>query len=194
MKRIAITCLAIAAMGGAQAQIFNDTARVRHVEPQYENVSVPRQDCQTQWVTEYQTVSVPQQPSAAANRNYPGLVLGGVVGGLAGNQIGKGHGREAATAVGAVVGALAGEHLAGQNGWGTPQAQPQQVQQPVQRQVQNCRTVNDMQSRLTGYRVTYEYQGRNQTTVTRDRPGRTIPVQVSVSAAQPEYHGAYRQN
>jgi uncharacterized protein YcfJ len=181
MKHIAIVCLATAAAAGAQAQTFNDTARVRQVEPQYETVSVPRQQCHTQWVTE-------QQPVAAPGRNYGGLVLGGVVGGLAGNQIGKGHGREAATAVGAVVGALAGEHLAGQNGWG---AQPQY--QPVQRQVQNCQTVNDVQNRLTGYRVTYEYRGQNYTTVVRDNPGKTIPVQVSVTPLQPEYHGAYRQ-
>ena len=190
MKRIATIFLATAAAAGVQAQTFNDTARVRHVEPQYEQVSVPRQECHTQWVTDYQPVAV-QQP-AASNRNYTGLVLGGVVGGLAGNQIGKGHGREAATAVGAVVGALAGEHLAGQNGWGGQQAQPVQ-QQPVQRQVQNCRPVNDVQSRLTGYRVTYEYQGRSYTTVTREQPGRTLPVQVTVAPAQPEYHGAYRQ-
>jgi len=181
MKRIAMICIATAAAAGVQAQIFNDTARVRQVEPQYENVSVPRQECRTEWITE-------NQPSQVDARNYGGLVLGGVVGGLAGNQIGKGHGREAATAVGAVVGALAGNHLAGQNGWGG------QPQQPVQRQVQNCRPVNDVQSRLTGYRVTYEYQGQTHTTVMRDNPGRTIPVQVSVVPVQAEYHGQYRPN
>ena len=96
MKRSAILCLTTLLAAGAQAQTFNDTARVRNVAPQYENVSVPRNECTNQWVTE-------QQP-AVSSRNYGGLALGGVAGALLGNQVGKGRGREAATAVGAVVG------------------------------------------------------------------------------------------
>ena len=101
--------------------------------------------------------------------------------------------REAATAVGAVVGALAGEHFANQNGWGGGY---QQASQPQQRQVQNCRTVNDVQSRLTGYQVEYEYRGQVYNTVTREKPGRTLPVRVSVTPVEPaesvgrEYQGA----
>ena len=173
MKRSAILCLTTLLAAGVQAQTFNDTARVRHVSPQYENTSVPRNQCTTQWVTE-------QQPMAAS-RNYGGLALGGVAGALLGKQVGKGRGREAATAVGAVVGALAAEHFANQNGWGGyQQATPQQ-----QRQVQSCHTVNDVQSRLTGYQVEYEYRGQVYSTVTRDNPGRTLPVRVSVGRVEP---------
>jgi uncharacterized protein YcfJ len=180
MKRSAIFCLTTLLAVAAQAQSFNDTARVRSVNPQYDNVSVPRNECTSQWVTE-------QQP-AASSRNYGGLALGGVAGALLGNQVGRGHGREAATAVGAVVGALAGEHLGNQGGWGgyQPQAAPQQ------RQVQNCRTVNDVQSRLTGYQVEYEYRGQVYRTVTREKPGRTLPVRISVAPLEPsggEYQG-----
>jgi len=202
MKRSAILCLTTLLAAGAQAQTFNDTARVRNVNPQYENVSVPRNECTSQWVTEQQPV--------AASRNYGGLAVGGVAGALLGNQVGKGHGREAATAVGAVVGALAGEHFANQNGWGGYQ----QASQPEQRQVQNCRTVNDVQTRLTGYQVEYEYRGQVYSTVTRENPGRTLPVRVSVAPVEPvgrdfqgvreyqgrrddrgdrEYHGAYNR-
>ncbi|UUZ63590.1 glycine zipper 2TM domain-containing protein [Polaromonas sp. P1(28)-13] len=134
-----------------------------------------------------------------------------MAGALLGNQVGKGHGREAATAVGAVVGALAGEHFANQNNWGGGY---QQASQPQQRQVQNCRTVNDVQSRLTGYQVEYEYRGQVYSTVTRENPGRTLPVRVSVAPVEPvgrelqgareyqgrrddrggrEYYGAYNQ-
>ncbi|ABE43885.1 glycine zipper 2TM domain-containing protein [Polaromonas sp. JS666] len=174
MKRSAILCLTTLLAAGAQAQTFNDTARVRNVNPQYENVSVPRNECTSQWVTEQQPV--------AASRNYGGLAVGGVAGAVLGNQVGKGHGREAATALGAVVGALAGEHFANQNGWGGGY---QQAAQPQQRQVQTCNTVNDVQSRLTGYQVEYEYRGQVYSTVTRENPGRTLPVRVSVAPVEP---------
>ena len=176
MKRSAIFCLTTLLAAGAQAQTFTDTARVRNVAPQYENVSVPRNECTNQWVTE-------QQP-AVSSRNYGGLAIGGVAGALLGNQVGKGRGREAATAVGAVVGALAGEHLANQNNFGGGY---QQASQPQQRQVQNCRTVNDVQSRLTGYQVEYEYRGQVFSTVTRENPGRTLPIRVSFAPVEREY-------
>ena len=180
MKRSAILCLTALLAAGVQAQTFNDTARVRNVTPQHENISVPRNECTSQWVTEQQAVP--------ASRNYGGLAIGGVAGALLGNQVGGGRGREAATAVGAVVGALTGEHLANQGGWGGyQQAAPQQ-----QRQVQNCRTVNDVQTRLTGYQVEYEYRGQVYSTVTRENPGRTLPVRVSVAPGEPaggDYQG-----
>lgn len=179
MKRSAILCLTTLLAAGVQAQTFNDTARVRAANPQYENVSVPRNECTSQWVTEQQPV--------AASRNYGGLALGGVAGAVLGHQVGGGRGRDAATAVGAVVGALAGEHFANQNNWGGGY---QQASQPQQRQVQNCRTVNDVQSRLTGYQVEYEYRGQVYSTVTRENPGRTLPVRVSVAPVGGEFQGA----
>ena len=84
MKRSALLCLVTLLAAGAQAQSFNDTARVRNVQPQYENVNVPRNQCTSQWVTEPQPV--------LSQRNYGGLALGGVAGAVLGHQIGKGHG------------------------------------------------------------------------------------------------------
>lgn len=187
MKRSVIICLATLLAAGVQAQTFNDTARVRTVNPQYENVSVPRNECTNQWMTD-------PQP-AASSRNYGGLAIGGVAGAVLGHQIGGGRGRDAATAVGAIVGALTGEQLANQNGWGGGYQQASPLQQ---RQVQSCRTVNEMQSRLTGYQVEYEYRGQLYSTVTRENPGRTLAVRVSVAPVEPvgrdyqgerEYHG-----
>ena len=174
MKRSVIFSLVTLLAAGAQAQTFNDTARVRTVNPQYQNVSVPRNECTNQWVTEQQPV--------ASSRNYGGLALGGITGAVLGNQVGGGRGRQAATAVGAVVGALAGEHLANQNGFGGGYQQAAPLQQ---REVQSCRTVNDTQSRLTGYQVEYEYRGQVYSTVTRENPGRTLPVRVSVAPVEP---------
>ena len=176
MKHSVIFSLVTLLAASAQAQTFNDTARVRTVNPQYENVSVPRNECTNQWVTEQQPV--------VSSRNYSGLALGGIAGAALGNQIGGGRGRQAATAVGAVVGALAGEHLANQNGLGGGYQQAAPLQQ---RQVQTCRTVNDTQSRLMGYQVEYEYRGQIYSTVTRENPGRTLPVRVSVEPASNGY-------
>jgi uncharacterized protein YcfJ len=105
-------------------------------------------------------------------QNYGGVVIGGVAGALLGNQVGKGHGREAATAAGAVVGALAGDRIANQN--------RQEQYEVVPREVTSCRTVNDVQARLTGYRVTYDYRGQQYTTLMRENPGPSLQVRVSV--------------
>jgi uncharacterized protein YcfJ len=164
MKRLALVCSLAAAVAGVHAETYIDNARVRTVDPQYETVSMPRNECSTQVVTEVQRTSAPQQ--------YGGAVVGGVAGALLGNQVGRGHGREAATAVGAVVGALTGDRIA--NG----DRQDQYVEVP--REVTSCRTVSDTQSRLTGYRVGYDYHGQHYTTFMRDNPGPNLQVRVSV--------------
>ena len=87
------------------AETFIDNARVRSVEPQYENVSCPAQGVQ-------RAAGSTKCAAPAAGQQYGGAVIGGVAGALLGNQVGRGHGREAATAVGAVVGAFTGDRLA----------------------------------------------------------------------------------
>jgi uncharacterized protein YcfJ len=164
MKRLAIVGLLAAGVAGAQAEGFIDHARVRSVDPQYQNVTIPREECTSQWVTEPQRV--------AGDRNYGGAVIGGVAGGLLGHQVGKGSGKDVATAVGAVVGALAGDHVANQGR--APQYQE------AAREVKQCRTVNEVQTQLTGYRVNYEYRGQVYSTFMRENPGPTLPVRVSV--------------
>src|SRR5687768_15039065 len=84
MKRIALLTL-LATAGIAQAQVlapvppgaapsFVDRARVERVEPQYETVQVPRDECTSQWVTE-------NRPVAGSN-GYGGAIIGGVAGGI----------------------------------------------------------------------------------------------------------------
>ncbi|HSC65921.1 MAG TPA: glycine zipper 2TM domain-containing protein [Caldimonas sp.] len=148
---------------GAQAHTYTDNARVIDVEAQYENVTVPRQECRSEWVSEAQP----------ARRNYGGVVVGGLAGALIGHQVGRGHGREAATAVGAVVGALTGDNIANRTRW-------EQPVEPAAREVTSCRTVSDVQPRLVGYRVDYEYRGQRFSTLMQDNPGAFVPVRVSV--------------
>ncbi len=149
---------------GAQAHTYTDNARVVGVEAQYEDVSVPRQECRRDWVSEARP---------AEGRNYGGAVVGGLAGALLGNQVGRGHGREAATAVAAVVGALTGDNIANRGRF-----DPRD--EPVAREVTSCRTVSDVQARLVGYRVEYDYRGQRFTTLMHDQPGAYVPVRVSV--------------
>jgi uncharacterized protein YcfJ len=149
---------------GAQAHTYTDNARVLGVEAQYENVSVPREECRNDWVSEARPME---------RRDYGGAVVGGLAGALLGNQVGRGHGREAATAVGAVVGALTGDNLANRGRF-------EPAYEPVAREVTTCRTVSDVQSRIVGYRVDYEYRGQRFSTLMHDQPGAFVPVRVSV--------------
>ena len=169
MHRTAITCLlaaAAASTAGAHAETFHDSARVRSAEPQYEQVTIPREQCSTQWVNE-------PVRSANAAPSYGGAAIGGVAGGILGHQVGKGSGRDVATALGAVVGALAGDRV----GRGTGQPEPYAT---TQRQVTQCQTVNEMQTRIAGYRVTYDYRGQTFSTLMREQPGPNLQVRVSV--------------
>ena len=170
MNRTALFAALLAtAAFGAQAHTYTDNARVLGVEPQYDNVSVPRQECRRDWVSE-------ARPAGGGNyggRDYGGAVVGGLAGALLGNQVGRGHGREAATAVGAVIGAFTGDDLANRGRW-------EQPYEPVTREVTACRTVSDVQSRIVGYRVEYEYRGQRFSTLMQDQPGAYVPVRVSV--------------
>lgn len=167
MKRLVLIPLLAGAVVAAHAQSYLDNARVSRVEPQYERVNVPRQACRNEWVDESR-----HGGGGDGGRDYGGAVLGGIVGGLLGNQVGGGHGREAATAVGAVVGAFTGNNLANRDRW--------QLPVPASREVTTCRDVDDVESRLVGYQVTYEYHGQQYTALMRENPGRYVPVRVSV--------------
>jgi uncharacterized protein YcfJ len=46
--------------------------------------------------------------------------------------------------------------------------------------VQTCQTVNEVQQRVTGYQVTYDYRGQQFSTVLPQDPGPTLQVRVSV--------------
>ena len=149
----------------AHADTWFDNAQVRSVQPQYESVAVPRQECTSQWINETRRVE--------RSRNYGGAVIGGLAGAVVGNQVGNGHGREAATALGAVLGAFAGDRV-GNRGNGDERYEQ------VPRQVQTCQTVSDVQQRLTGYQVAYEYRGQQFSTVLPENPGSYIKVRVSI--------------
>ncbi|MBE0474967.1 glycine zipper 2TM domain-containing protein [Rhodoferax sp.] len=185
MKRLThlgIASLFATALFGAQAATFTDNARVRSAEPQYESINVPRNECSSHWVDEGDA-RVTTAPQNSQSRQYGGAIVGGLAGGVLGHQVGGGRGKDAATVVGAVLGAIAGDHLENRNAPARPddgQYANNGRYQPTQREVQRCRTVYDVQSRITGYRVTYDYRGQQYTTFMRSNPGDRLPVRVSV--------------
>jgi len=92
-----LTAVALSAAAlSAVAADYEDYARVLNVEPQYEQVNHPHQECRTEYV--------PVQREA--ERGMGGSIVGGVAGGILGNQVGKGNGRTVATAAGAIVARL----------------------------------------------------------------------------------------
>jgi uncharacterized protein YcfJ len=101
-----------------------------------------------------------------------GPLIGGVAGGLLGAQVGKGNGRIASSAAGAAVGAIVGDRLSHRGG-----------DEYYEREVRRCRQVDHWESRITGYRVAYEYQGRTYGAILPYDPGPRLAVSVSVQPA-----------
>lgn len=157
------------ASGYPVGDAFQDYAKVVASTPVYENINEPRREC---WEEQVRYERPNRRDSNAGS-----AIFGGLVGGVLGNSIGKGDGRKAATAIGAVLGAVAGDNYA-DNRRGDYQPSDPRV-----RVEQRCREIDNWSRRLTGYDVTYRYQGQEYTTfMTRD-PGNRVRVNVNVSLA-----------
>jgi uncharacterized protein YcfJ len=170
---LALSALLFVSAGASSAQAaeFDDFARVVSVNPQLEQINVPRQECRT----EYETTQ--RQAPREQERNSGGAIVGGLAGGLIGSQIGKGNGRTAAAVVGAVTGAIIGDRADNANNNSNNDAQPTYDS----RQVRHCRTVDNWETRTTGYAVTYEYQNRTYTSVMPYDPGSRIRLHVTLT-------------
>lgn len=164
--KLMMTVLGLAALPLAHAVEFEDYGRVVRVSPRVEQVRQPRQECRTEYVQ--QPVQQQQQRSAG------GAIIGGIAGALLGNQVGGGSGRAAATAAGAIGGALVGDRVDNDGRQGT--------QQPMMQEqaVRQCRNVDAYESRTIGYDVTYDYQGRNYTSVMQRDPGQRVRLRINV--------------
>lgn len=159
VKALAVLLSLNATVSVARAADFDDDARVISVTPQIEQISMPQQECRTEYV-----------PVGQAQRSIGGSLLGGLAGGLLGNQVGGGNGRVAATAVGAITGAIVGDRV-----------QNNDASTIAERPVRQCHTVEHWEPRTTGYAVTYEYHGRTYISVMPYAPGERIRLHVSLS-------------
>lgn len=149
-----------------------DYAPVTHVEPIVRQVRIetPRRECydDTRYVEPRGHISDPDVGGRT--------LLGGIIGGVIGHQFGSGRGNDAATVAGAVIGA----------GVGYDSANRRYSSGPREETVQRCdvRYEHTSEERIDGYRVTYEYNGREYTTRLPYDPGERIKVRVAVAPAE----------
>ena len=156
---------------------YQDYARVRSATPEYDRVNAPRQEC----TNEYIQGDNHRHGRVSSERSYTGTVIGGITGALIGSQFGNGNGKQASTAAGAIAGAVIGDKVQANGRYARNDDDDDYNDRG--REVRRCRTIDNWENRLTGYRVVYEYAGRSYTTVMPNEPGRQIPVRVSVVPA-----------
>lgn len=176
---VVASCLALSATAQADWSKHRDYrgdhrdgwARVISSVPQYEWVRVQRQVCTQERGHRGGHYQNGGRPYGYSDGHSVGAaVIGGIAGGVIGNQIGDGH--VAATAIGAAVGAIVGDQIGSNGRYGA--VVPAHYSRPVER----CHTVYERQRRMTGYLVTYEYNGRRHTRVMDRDPGRRFYVDV----------------
>lgn len=151
MKKILILSIALASGTVAFAQ---ERGRVISASPIKEQYSFPEQVCQDRVIEQY-----------SSSGSGVGAIVGAVAGGVIANQFGGGGGRAALTAGGAVAGGMLGNSIESSG------SRNYQV-------VKDCRTQIFHGVRNSGYNVSYEYGGRQYTTVTQDHPGQWIALNV----------------
>lgn len=146
-----------------------------------QNSTAPREVCEDVTVQE----RLPERDG-----NAGGTVAGAVVGGVLGNQVGKGDGRTAATLAGVVIGAMIGNKVASNND--RPDNTSYRENNGTVRRCREVGGYNEYGNNgyRDGYNVTYRYAGRTYETVTRDNPGRSLPIVVDV---MPRDGGNYRR-
>jgi uncharacterized protein YcfJ len=163
MKTMGMTCIALL-LTTADAHAFEALATVVSAVPINETVNTPTQNCWTDYPQQVQPA--PQQ------HDYLGAVVGGVAGGLLGSRFGEGNGRVVGAVAGAGVGAIVGDRLDNRDS-------PGAIVGPAP--VQQCQQVDHLETRTTGYQVTYEYDGQRFLTRLPYNPGNQLRVNVSVT-------------
>jgi uncharacterized protein YcfJ len=180
---VLLLCGTLAATSGlASSQALAESSRtvygtVLQVDPIIEQVEVaqPQEECIEQPVT-YREPAVYR----SARRDRVPAVLGAIIGGVIGHHIGRHGHRDAATVAGAALGYASvrdaqyyddGYYRGGRE---------------VTRYEQRCFERNEyhVEEQVTGYDVTYEYEGETYQTVTDYHPGDSIELLVEVRPAR----------
>jgi uncharacterized protein YcfJ len=182
---LAIATLAAASGTAAYAQSFTDAARVISVRPVTERIPVSREECWNDRQRGYEERRVTRSDTGATIG--AGTVLGAVVGGVIGHQMGNSSGgRDRGTAAGAIVGGLVGNQVdRDRQGPGGEVVEVERV--PTERNVERCRTVNEVREAAVGFDVRYEYNGKQFTTRMDRDPGRRLMLRVDLTPAEGRY-------
>ncbi len=166
---------------GASAESFTDNAQVTSVRATMDRIPVNREECWSEQRRGFEERRVTRQDNGA--QIGAGTVLGAVVGGVIGHQFGNSSGgRDRGTAAGAIVGGLVGNQVDrdNNNNYYAPSQSVEIERRPVTREVERCRTIQEVREVPVGYDVTYRYGGREFTTRMPFDPGRRLRVAVDI--------------
>ncbi len=185
MKKLAFAIASICTVASPvafAAEAFTDRARVVSSRPVVDRIPVTREECWNDVQRGYEERRVTRSDTGVAIG--PGTVLGAVIGGVVGHQFGNSSGgRDRATGAGAIVGGLIGNQVE-RDQRGEPSRYTEVERVPVERNVERCRTVNEVREATMGYDVVYEYGGRQFTTRLDRDPGRALRVEVSIAPVE----------
>ncbi len=146
-------------VGTPSATTVTVDAKVISATPVVAQVGTPRQVCFDE---------LRQEPARSSGA---GAIIGAIAGAAVGNAVGRGSGKALATGVGLIGGAVLGNHIETDGRQGS------------QRTVQRCEQQTAYENRVVAYSVVYEVGGQRYTTQMNSEPGRTIPVQLTVTPA-----------
>lgn len=182
-KTLIAAALAAAFSQAALAESFIESAPVLSVRPITERTPINREECWSEQRRGYEERRITRQDNGAPIG--PATVLGAIAGGVLGHQVGGGRGRDAATVGGALAGGLIGNQVdRDQGNVGAPSESVEVERRPVTREVERCRTVQEVREVAVGYDVRYRYAGREFVTRLPYDPGRRIRLAVDVRVAE----------
>jgi len=141
-----------------------DYARVVDAQPITEIVRVPREHEVCQQERSRRRVAEHRSPAPA--------IFGSILGGVIGHQFGGGHGKTAATIAGAAIGGAIANNAQ------TRRYPPRYY--TVQGQRCHTETQWHNEEQVVAWNVSWKYRGEVYHSTMDDRPGKRIPVRVSV--------------
>ncbi len=162
----------------AFAESFTDSAAVVSSRAITDRIPVNREECWSEQRRGYEERRVTRQDNGQSIG--AGTVIGAIAGGVIGHQFGNSSGgRDRGTAAGAIVGGLVGNQVDRGNN-DAPYSSVEVERRPVTREVERCRTVQEVRDVPMGYDVTYRYGGREFVTRMPFDPGRRLRVEVDI--------------
>ncbi|OEF23261.1 hypothetical protein A1QC_12210 [Vibrio rumoiensis 1S-45] len=159
IRTLTLSLLTIAVLAGCKDK-EPTTAKITMVDAVTEQVKTPHQVCKD--------VAITSQVEATDKHKILGTAGGGAAGAALGHQIGDGTGQDIATVAGGVAGAALGRKVQGN-------AQGNNTVTTTQNQ---CHTEYTESENVTGYKVTYEFNGEQKTIQMKEKPTtKSFPVE-----------------